>query len=349
MAIVKEETKENNKSDDKESEVKKDTKVYLEEVKEETAIAKHENAVMKKMQANHEEPKASIIKKKQRKVNKEDSLAKSLAMKEYEEIKMRARKFFTATTSSMNKGKARKNRKGRKKTEQLQNAKRAARKHSGSPTSTTSRNSSVFKRNKTPNKDAKSLEEASDSRKLSGDFTTNSKSNRKSEYGKVEELINEIATGEAKAETAPNNELFLEPPIFYDPFYLNEDHKRIIDNLNKEIADIITALDSYNEALYPVCESIRKTIELHAHRVFPDLKDKLQAFLYGSAATGLALEDSDVDITLLSISASTSDEYMESVAAFGNELKRQDFILECKVIATARVPVIKLVFLRSLQ
>jgi predicted nucleotidyltransferase len=342
----KEEVKESSKIDVTKVEVVSDRGVCIEEVKEEVITeTENKNTVkLKKEHANSDEFKINTVKKKHKKLNKEDSIAKSLAIKEYEALKLKARKFFAASTSlGGNKVKTKRGKRSKKKVVQVKNIKETICKHSSSPSSPIQRDSSTLKRNKMPNENSENLEVLEATSQSSHENLKREKGMRKSGYKKVKELINEFATSHNKAETAPNNELFLEPPIFYNPFYLNEDHKRIIDNLNKEITKIVEELDVYNEALYPISEMIRKEIELHALKVFPELKDKLQGFLYGSAATCLALEDSDVDITLLSLDVSTSDEYMESIEKFGNKLKEQKFVIECKVIAAARVPVIKLV------
>ena len=344
-ALKEEEAKESLKMNVKKVEVVSDKEPCVEEIKEEviTIIENEDKVKIKKKDDNSEEFKANITKKKHKRINKKDSLAKSLAIKEYEALKLKARKFFAASTSSGNKMNTRRNKKSKKKIVQVKNTKESTRKYSSSSSHIVSRDSSTIKRNKTPNENLENLEVLEETSQSSHEDSKKTKGKKKNEYETVEELIKEFTTGHSKAEIAPNDELFLEPPIFYDPFYLNEDHKRIMDNLNKEITEVVEKLEKYNEALYPICEIIRKKIESHALKVFPELKDKLKAFLYGSTPTHLALEDSDIDITLLSLESSTNDDYMESVGKFGNKLKEQEFVLECKVIATARVPVIKLV------
>jgi DNA polymerase sigma len=111
--------------------------------------------------------------------------------------------------------------------------------------------------------------------------------------------------------------------------------------LKAEIKRVVDELEIYNLSLYSICENIRKVIQAHAAKAFSS--EVVQAILYGSAALGLALEFSDIDITLTNIEATSSENYMLNVLLLGQHFEAQDFVEKCKVITTARVPVVKLV------
>eukprot|EP00826_Nyctotherus_ovalis_P054015 TRINITY_DN7054_c0_g1_i4.p1 TRINITY_DN7054_c0_g1~~TRINITY_DN7054_c0_g1_i4.p1 ORF type:complete len:649 (-),score=120.77 TRINITY_DN7054_c0_g1_i4:764-2710(-) len=167
-------------------------------------------------------------------------------------------------------------------------------------------------------------------------------------------LENDIINNEAEASEVLNK---LENPInivpttsIYEPLcfssailapYINND--KGMEKLSQDIKKAVDELEAYNNSLYPVCEGIRKVIETQAAKAFSN--KAVQAILYGSASLGLALESSDVDITLTNLEALSSEGYLQNLLKFGQYLETQDFVEECKVITTARVPVIKLVIL----
>lgn len=130
-------------------------------------------------------------------------------------------------------------------------------------------------------------------------------------------------------------------PSIHEPLCFNSD--KGMERLNLDIKKAVDDLEAYNNSLHPVCECIRRAIEAQATKAFA--KQAIQAVLYGSASLGLALESSDVDITLTSLEALSSEGYLQNLLKFGQHLETQDFVEECKVITTARVPVIKLVLL----
>ncbi len=155
------------------------------------------------------------------------------------------------------------------------------------------------------------------------------------------------AAAEAVADPGPYQPPLTEE-VYCDPFYINPEHEKLVGRLNTEIASMIHALETYNSTLFPVCKIVRNMIEQHAAKVFAldsssQPENLIQAILYGSVATGLALEDSDVDITLNGVVAETNDQYMDNLVKLGDSLKTLPFVEGCKVITTARVPVIKLV------
>jgi len=148
-------------------------------------------------------------------------------------------------------------------------------------------------------------------------------------------------------------EIFENTPYFFEPIYSTPEQEKLYTGINKDIMHTISEIELYNEKLYPICEEIRKCVEQQANKMLKDKRtdgfEQIEAILYGSVASGLALEDSDVDITLINISVSSNDEYMSNLLNFGESFKSLAFVQDCKVITTARVPVIKLVFFITIK
>jgi len=71
---------------------------------------------------------------------------------------------------------------------------------------------------------------------------------------------------------------------------------------------------------------------------------KINTVIYGSMATGLALEQSDLDIAIFGLKIIKYEELIYYIDLLEKQLKIQNFIISCESIKTARVPVIKLVF-----
>ena len=61
-------------------------------------------------------------------------------------------------------------------------------------------------------------------------------------------------------------------------------------------------------------------------------------------ATGLAFEGSDLDLAIFGIHINSREMLSECIYKFSKELQSLPFVNLCESIATARVPVIKLVF-----
>ena len=62
-------------------------------------------------------------------------------------------------------------------------------------------------------------------------------------------------------------------------------------------------------------------------------------------ATGLAIEGSDVDITIQGLAIKNRQELLSYIQLLYYSLQIQNFVLQSKLILTARVPVIKLVMI----
>ena len=183
-------------------------------------------------------------KKKRRKTSKGEILAK----KEYEELKIRTLQLFTPSTSTGGKGKAKKVKKNKKKKSPC--GKMTA-ENSVAPSFATP------KRSLTPSKNLENCESFSKPEESS----ITKVNNRKSEPEKSDN-ITEFENPQDETEA------YIDPPIFYDTFYLDENSNEIIKNLNTKISEILVKSKIYNTALFSVAESIRKIIEPQALRIF---------------------------------------------------------------------------------
>ena len=122
-----------------------------------------------------------------------------------------------------------------------------------------------------------------------------------------------------------------------EPKVIPED---IITKLNKDITNTVTRLNIHNTNMFKASQHIVKIIESVASKVF---ERKIQGQLYGSVATGLSLEDSDIDIALENIISQSNDKYISNLITLGDYFQKEEFVKECTTTLTARAPVIKLV------
>jgi DNA polymerase sigma len=65
-------------------------------------------------------------------------------------------------------------------------------------------------------------------------------------------------------------------------------------------------------------------------------------FLYGSYATGLAIDSSDVDIGISTTACFTRESVQKACIDLGSFLEKLPFVVACQKIITAKVPVVKL-------
>ena len=64
--------------------------------------------------------------------------------------------------------------------------------------------------------------------------------------------------------------------------------------------------------------------------------------LFGSHATGLAIQSSDIDLAVIGIEFSNRKALQDACVSLGKALESLTFVISCKTIITATIPVIKL-------
>ncbi len=295
---------------------------------------------------------------------------------EYEELKKSAAKFFSEKTGSLASSAAGKQKKGSKKKKkknlapeptsdtQSPSINMASEKSDRPPSEVTVASSETGTRKMSSASCASTNGggEQSWPRKHSGDFHGKDKGKflryrRKDQAGR--ERFKEIATqthGEfgwqnypcptpppvvppvAEMLVAPT-QLGPQPILVCMPIYLDPKQFEVAELLNPEIEAAVKRITEYNLTMRPLCEVIKGRIEQIAQSVFSDsgTAGSIKTALYGSMAAGLALPSSDIDIAVLGVRSA------DGLEKLGEILAGEGFVKDCKVIATARVPVIKLV------
>lgn len=141
----------------------------------------------------------------------------------------------------------------------------------------------------------------------------------------------------------------------------NESSKDIADNvsnvfinnsnerkLNREIYYEASKCRAFVTKMMPFCHSVRDNIKNVAAKTF-NSKD-ICAHIYGSMATSLALPESDLDIIISGLNVLDREQTIRAIQSLSKELSRLNYVISCKDIITARVPLIKLVInLRKLN
>ncbi len=65
--------------------------------------------------------------------------------------------------------------------------------------------------------------------------------------------------------------------------------------------------------------------------------------MYGSLATGFAHEESDLDVSLQGLNVRDRKDLDARIEALANSFRSSRLVAQCQPIATARIPVVKLV------
>jgi len=132
-----------------------------------------------------------------------------------------------------------------------------------------------------------------------------------------------------------SNELCLNNSILY---------KRMNEQIELEVKN----LEIYNEKLYRTAIILQKLIENYANIALYNKrigKNPIKAVLVGSAANQIAINKSDIDISLLNVYATTQEEYYENQLALANYLTNNNKLFKSfKIYKFSRVTVIHFVF-----
>lgn len=112
------------------------------------------------------------------------------------------------------------------------------------------------------------------------------------------------------------------------------------NGLSEEICSEVSRCNDFMLKIAPVCQSVKDHIKNAAVHIF-NSKD-ICARIYGSMATSLALPESDLDIVLSGLQVFDRAEVVEAIKKLANGLSKQSYVVSCKSITTAKMPVIKL-------
>jgi len=111
-------------------------------------------------------------------------------------------------------------------------------------------------------------------------------------------------------------------------------------DLDNRIHIEVSRCNEYMLKMAPVSQSVKDHIKNVAVYAF-NSKD-INARIYGSMATSLALPESDLDIVLLGLKITNREELIDAINKLSETLLKQNYVSSCKSITTARTPVIKL-------
>jgi len=114
-------------------------------------------------------------------------------------------------------------------------------------------------------------------------------------------------------------------------------------NLESEINQKVSEIDTFTKEMYEDAIKVKEIVQKTARETFKN--ESVHCEMYGSLATGLSLETSDADIAVCGLKIPTKSDMVTFMYTLSENLKTNKIIENCQVIETARVPVIKLVFL----
>lgn len=132
-----------------------------------------------------------------------------------------------------------------------------------------------------------------------------------------------------------------DPNMILSPYMGELLASKLFERLNQEIEDLVAKIAEHNKNLSRVAKEVQETLANMASATFDD--PKISTAVYGSAATGLALENSDVDIAICGLKCD-KEMLPFHMEALGIALKEKALVTECQVIESATVPVIKTVY-----
>ena len=130
--------------------------------------------------------------------------------------------------------------------------------------------------------------------------------------------------------------------VYYTPLYFDQKRVDFLSKLNFEINEMVKGVTLYNNSMRAISEIIKQKIETLASKILLR-KEKIEALVYGSMATGLAVDGSDVDIAIRNLKLSSKEQCLEALVKLHTSFVELPYVTECNVIKTAKVPVIKIV------
>ena len=174
------------------------------------------------------------------------------------------------------------------------------------------------------------------------------KMSKKQNMRKKKELIvyrkKEPAPMHSEEKVIPEQETHKQLPCNQPPMSLKQKRELFYKDLEIEIEKMVEHITEYNIPLKEISEIIRQRIQNVAEETFPYSKNEIEAAIYGSVASGLALEGSDIDISIRNLKITSNNQFLDFLT---ESLSKMPEVISCKEIRGARVPVTKLVKLYS--
>ncbi|KAM3146265.1 hypothetical protein pb186bvf_001610 [Paramecium bursaria] len=112
--------------------------------------------------------------------------------------------------------------------------------------------------------------------------------------------------------------------------------------LEQRITDDAILIYNTERARYQKFKNAREVAIARTHQIIKSLFRFSDTQVYGSYITGLALEDSDVDIVVMGFSYMSKQQLYEPMKQLVDQFHRMKWTVSCKLIFTASVPIIKL-------
>ena len=173
------------------------------------------------------------------------------------------------------------------------------------------------------------------------------------EYNEGEDFDNWAGGYDDGLDETPSKTTEKDSPIMVlSPYVGNLLESKFFDKLNVEIADLVESVAEHNRNVWKIAEKVQETLTSLARSALngtlfsqaqSSLENSITTSVYGSAAAGLALVTSDIDIAISGISSSSKDDMLENMLVLGKALSENSPAKEVQVIQSASVPVIKTV------
>lgn len=134
-----------------------------------------------------------------------------------------------------------------------------------------------------------------------------------------------------------------------DPTYRQYVYEILIyQKISKQIMDETTNITLYSDLIQKYRLGIKKEIEKVAKDAFGQFHKRVEAHIYGSVATELALPESDMDVMITGVNSfGSSQAHSANITEMHNALKEyfdEEILISSASILNTQVPIIKLKF-----
>ncbi|CAI2366148.1 unnamed protein product [Moneuplotes crassus] len=138
------------------------------------------------------------------------------------------------------------------------------------------------------------------------------------------------------------------PQPMYNEAYNQMNDPTYRQYISKQIMDETTNITLYSDLIQKYRLGIKKEIEKVAKEAFGQFHKRVEAHIYGSVATELALPESDMDVMITGVNSfGSSQVHSENITEMHNALKEyfdEEILISSASILNTQVPIIKLKF-----